>query len=150
METLRGISTGCFPVTWASCSSVMPSTAGGGNAEFGTDFVAFSSSWPSCCLLPSFMHGMSQLSSDLWDVTELEGSRSIVQGSHYWCSSLQKERGCNYLFSVIFLSRASRSMSGCSKLRDRCTCTFQTENRGHGMMMFTDPWTSGKHHFAVF
>lgn len=53
-ETLGGgISTGCFPVTQESCSSAMPSIAGGGNAEFGTGFVVFSASWLSCCLLPS-------------------------------------------------------------------------------------------------
>lgn len=35
METLQGISTGCFPVGRVSCSSVAPSTARGGSAEFG-------------------------------------------------------------------------------------------------------------------
>lgn len=52
-ETLRGISTGYFPVTRVSRSSAMPSMARGGNAGFGTDFIVFSTSWLSCCLLPS-------------------------------------------------------------------------------------------------
>lgn len=38
------------------------------------DFIAFSSSWPSFCLLPSFMHGMSQLNSNLQDVMDLAPS----------------------------------------------------------------------------
>lgn len=53
MGTLRGISTSCFTVTQASCSSAMPSVAGGGNAEFGTDFDVFNASWLSCCWLLS-------------------------------------------------------------------------------------------------
>lgn len=52
-ETLRGISTSCFPVTQESCSLAMLSMAGGGNAEFGTAFIVFSASRLSCCLLPS-------------------------------------------------------------------------------------------------
>ena len=70
--------------------------------QFGTDFVAFSASWLSCCLLPAFAHGMSRLNSDLWDVTELEGSRSVVQESLIAGVRARERRGCNYLFSVTF------------------------------------------------
>lgn len=75
-ETLRGISTSCFPITQESCSSAMPSMAGGGNAESGTHFVVFSTSWLSCWLLPSLHVLVEQQPLGLM---ELKGSCSTMQ-----------------------------------------------------------------------
>lgn len=134
METPRGISTTCFPVTQASCSSAVPSMAGGGNAEFGTDFVVFSASWLSCCLLPSLHVLVEQ------QPLGPDGARRILF-HHAGNSSLMFELvkgGLVTTFSQLFFSsELCRCMSRCSNLRDHLNGTVPTEKRGH---MRTGRW----------
>lgn len=102
-ETLRGISTSCFPVTQESCSFAMPSMAGRRSTEFGTDFIVFSTSWLSAVCFHLYM---SWLNSNLWDPMGLKGSCSIMQETLITDVLAGDRRDCNDLFSVIFLFRA--------------------------------------------
>lgn len=146
MEMLRGVSTGCSPVTWTSCSLVTPSAVGGGNAEFGTDFVAFNS---SCRLLPTSMHGMSQLNSDLWDAMELEGCCSITQAGLISGVRACKERGYNYLFSVVFSWELHKARVSARSWDTPMLAPSEQRPWGSMWTMFADPRASGQHYFAV-
>lgn len=131
MGTLRGISTGCFAATQASFSSAMPSMAGGGNAEFGTDLVVLSASWLSCCLLLSLHVLVEQ------QPLGPDGARRIVL--HYAGNSpLMFELvkgGLLMTFSQLFFSsELCKRMSRCSNLRDHQNGTIPTAKRGHMRM----------------
>lgn len=133
-ETLSGISTGCLPITQESCSSAMPSMTGGGNAECGTGFVVFSTSWPSCWLLPSLHVLVEQ------QPLGPDGARRIL--FHHAGNSLLMfelvKGGIVMTFSQLFFSsELCKCMSRCSNLRDHQSGTISTENRGH---MMTGRW----------
>lgn len=73
--------------------------------------VAFSSSWLIFRLLLSFMHGMSQLNSNLWDVTALGGSYSIMQESLVTGVGACERSGVITTCSQLFSSRELHEVS---------------------------------------
>lgn len=128
-ETLRGISTGCFPVTRES--SAMPSMAGGGNAEFGTDFIVLSASWLSSCLLPSLHVLVEQ------QPLGPDGARRILfhhAGNSLLMFELVKGGLVTTFSQLFFSSELCKCMSRCSNLRDHQSGTVPTEKRGHMRM----------------
>lgn len=113
----------------------MPSMAGRGNAESGTHFVVFSTSWLSCWLLPSLYVLVEQATSGTW--WSLKDPVPSCRKLSLLMFELVKG-GIVMTFSQLFFSsELCKCMSRCSNLRDHQSGSVPTENRGH---MTTGRW----------